>query len=301
MKSVVDFASEVNAILHGSYTFFPRFKLLRMRAGEWKEEKLEKRVADDEREIIEAEKKGSVKNISDSTRDLVKTLAKELNIEHKEITGEEAIEMSIIFKLGECLDALKDHKELRAKLKGTIDQLKKFTEEQLNDLAQAEEGGEVWKAKLEKMADIGQTSNDAINAIKNMRSGLSVVGGLLNDVKKKAGRISTDPQRKKDTAAYTWMEINIEKLEKMFRINLIPQLKDHFFNMLRLYIFLRTEIMHEIKHVDIMEKEGLSIAKAKSIEKKLNGLLKKLRKQVEKEKNNANRLVQQITREESET
>jgi len=302
MKSVVDLGSDIHAILEGHYTFFPRFKLMRMRALEWKEEKLQQHVHDDEEAMNKAENKGDVHELDKATRALVKDLGKELKIDKKEIIGEEAIELNVINKIGHVLEILQNEKELLHKMHPITVMVDDFAKDQLNDLADVEQGGRPWEAAIGQ-TDIGQTSNDAINAIKNLRDDIQELNSVLNEIGKSGVALGThtDEKRKKGTVDYVTAEKWIGKLEHRIKTKYIPNLKQHFFMMLRLYSFLREEIKHELEHVDVMKEEGLSEKTAKEIQEKLDKMLKKMKDNVAEEKEDANVLVQRATRVESET
>jgi hypothetical protein len=289
MISVVDFASEINSVTKGNYTFFPRFTLMRMASLGRVKERVDKRVEKEMEKIDEDEKKGSLKKLSNDFKQFSKDIYREERIENKEVKGEEKIELNLLMKLGKCIMVLRDERELRRKISGIIKRIQSLSEEQLKDLEQVKAGGRPWLGVAGIMKyDIGECGNITITTARSMRGEWSKIMPHIDNIVRLGGQLKSAKDKDK---AKKYVDGEIAQLDESVS-NLMKIMKFHYLVSLRLFRFLVDELNTEMKHIEKMDTEGLPLAKSKDLKKTLNKALVNFTRKVEGESEAAQRLIQ---------
>lgn len=291
--SIVDFISQVSSVVNRQYTFFPRFTLMRMAGLGRRERRIEGHIAKEIEKIKEGEKEGSIKEVSAETKKFVKDIKREEVIQNKEIWGEEMILYNILGMMGECLKSLKGIDKQKEKIISIIDSMESYSREQMNNLKQVREGGKPWLGVVGVMKyDIGECTNIMITTSRSMRKDFSMVNSLTKDISRLANEMK---DVKKAEKAENDMERRIDYLKdalSKFR----EKMKLHFLASLRVYRFLVDELNQEVLHVKKMEEEKLSENIVNMLNEMLKKALDKYIKDVEKEMDFANYLLQQYER-----
>lgn len=298
--SVFDFLTEVINIAEGNLAPFPRLRLMRMVGRERRMERLEPKVAKDIEKIREDARQGKIRAVSRDMMDFVRKITKEEKIEFMEIKGEEGVEFNLAEMLNACYESLLEKKaqEQAKLLRDIILKYRKFSEQQFNDLEQVERGGTPWSASAAGKVglDIGGISNVIITSARGMRMEFGPLKSNIDDIIKFSRGIKLVKGR---------AEIN-EKTAKALK-NRIGQLSStldrflfhmrlHFLSTLRIYKFLRDELVAEKDQNADMKSRGLPVITYTKFENALDKAIDNIRRDIQKEAGIMNKVVQQETR-----